>query len=212
MGTHGGKRMGSGRKGYGKTKVYRLPVALEPKIMAMLAEYKASFDRDKKENVLEFENVTSSSQDFDLSGNVGGLKTVTTIKEGISSKVDGINKGSSSKSDGAPLENVTHSSQGLDENVTESNKGLVSEGLLTDDDNRSDSASKASSVVSVSISSDRKIFKEVFRDLTSQEVYQMNQILRRRGYSKSAAKKMSSSYAGRVKAFKKHPDLKKRFG
>lgn len=42
---HGGKREGAGRKSYGETKVYRLPVALEPEIKTMLEGYKADFDR-----------------------------------------------------------------------------------------------------------------------------------------------------------------------
>jgi hypothetical protein len=37
----GGKREGAGRKGFGETKIYRLPVELEPEIMALLAKHKA---------------------------------------------------------------------------------------------------------------------------------------------------------------------------
>ncbi|MDD1608696.1 MAG: hypothetical protein LUQ18_09425 [Methylococcaceae bacterium] len=36
----GGKREGAGRKGNGTTKVYRLPVELEPHIMELLNKYK----------------------------------------------------------------------------------------------------------------------------------------------------------------------------
>ena len=44
----GGKRANSGRKSVGKTKVYRLPVALEPLIKKALAEYKSSFSDSPK--------------------------------------------------------------------------------------------------------------------------------------------------------------------
>jgi len=36
----GGKREGAGRKGSGTTKVYRLPIELEPQIMELVKKYK----------------------------------------------------------------------------------------------------------------------------------------------------------------------------
>jgi len=44
----GGKREGAGRKGYGKTKMYRLPVALDDEIQALLKKHKANFNAKKE--------------------------------------------------------------------------------------------------------------------------------------------------------------------
>lgn len=52
----GGKREGAGRKGYGPTKTYRLPIALESDIQILLERYKAEYDQDqqkKAENRVE---------------------------------------------------------------------------------------------------------------------------------------------------------------
>ena len=55
----GGKREGAGRKGYGKTKTYRLPIALEPEIKALLEKYKTEYE-NKQQAVIE--NVTKSKE------------------------------------------------------------------------------------------------------------------------------------------------------
>ena len=55
----GGKREGAGRKGYGKTKIYRLPIALEPDILRLVEDYKASFYTPKEKT---FDSVTKSKQ------------------------------------------------------------------------------------------------------------------------------------------------------
>jgi len=55
----GGKREGAGRKGYGKTKIYRLPIALDDEIQALLERHKASFNAPKKET---FDYVTNSKE------------------------------------------------------------------------------------------------------------------------------------------------------
>jgi hypothetical protein len=41
----GGKREGAGRKGYGPSKAYWLPVALEPEIVAMMEKYKKEYHK-----------------------------------------------------------------------------------------------------------------------------------------------------------------------
>jgi len=43
----GGKRVGAGRKGYGETKVYRLPVALESEIFKLVEAYKLSHETNQ---------------------------------------------------------------------------------------------------------------------------------------------------------------------
>ena len=53
----GGKREGAGRKGYGKTKVYRLPIALEEEIKILLENYKKTY---KEENKNKLDYVTKS--------------------------------------------------------------------------------------------------------------------------------------------------------
>jgi len=59
----GGKRENAGRKGYGKTKVYRLPIALEPKIKALLEEYKTEYDKKHRPKKLKNETVTLSKNE-----------------------------------------------------------------------------------------------------------------------------------------------------
>lgn len=46
----GGKREGAGRKNYGKTKVYRLPVAIEEPVFHILEEYKDFIDRTREKS------------------------------------------------------------------------------------------------------------------------------------------------------------------
>lgn len=49
----GGRREGAGRKAkYGKTKVYRLPEAIEPQIMEILEKYKEDLDSVTESKVL----------------------------------------------------------------------------------------------------------------------------------------------------------------
>lgn len=56
----GGKRERAGRKGYGPTKIYRLPVALEQQIAVLLADYKAGLTAAIAPDNSLFENVTES--------------------------------------------------------------------------------------------------------------------------------------------------------
>jgi len=50
----GGKREGSGRKGNGLTKVYRLPVDIEPQIIELVKKYKSRrFDSVTKSKSLD---------------------------------------------------------------------------------------------------------------------------------------------------------------
>ncbi len=55
----GGKRIGAGRKSYGKTKTYRLPIALEPEIKALLEKYKTEYENKQQPDI---ENVTKSKE------------------------------------------------------------------------------------------------------------------------------------------------------
>ncbi len=59
----GGKRKNAGRKSYGKTKVYRLPIALEPKIKALLEEYKTEYDKQHRPEKLKNDSVTLSKKE-----------------------------------------------------------------------------------------------------------------------------------------------------
>ena len=45
----GGKREGAGRKGYGPSKAYWLPIALESEIQTLLERYKAEYERNPQE-------------------------------------------------------------------------------------------------------------------------------------------------------------------
>lgn len=56
----GGKREGAGRKGTGATKTIRIPIELEPKILELIARYKANIVSKPEEKPL-FENVTKSN-------------------------------------------------------------------------------------------------------------------------------------------------------
>jgi predicted transcriptional regulator len=58
----GGKRQGAGRKGYGPSKTYRLPIALEPQIIAMMEKYKAEQPLASSLEKPEFETVTESKE------------------------------------------------------------------------------------------------------------------------------------------------------
>lgn len=53
----GGKRENAGRKGYGKTKTYRLPIALEDKINALVEAHKHDKENPEKP---AFDSVTKS--------------------------------------------------------------------------------------------------------------------------------------------------------
>ncbi|MDP1620069.1 MAG: hypothetical protein Q8M12_03675 [bacterium] len=55
----GGKREGAGRKGFEQTKTIRIPIELEPKIIELVAKYKASLNREQKTS---FESVTKSKE------------------------------------------------------------------------------------------------------------------------------------------------------
>jgi transketolase len=54
---HGGKREGAGRKGYGKTKVYRLPIELDGEIQELLKKHKENYKAKK-------EKVTNSRKEY----------------------------------------------------------------------------------------------------------------------------------------------------
>ena len=58
----GGKREGAGRKGYGQTKTYRLPIALEPEITKLLKKYKAGLDRKREVEATKLDSVTKSKE------------------------------------------------------------------------------------------------------------------------------------------------------
>ena len=57
----GGKREGAGRKGLGKTKIYRLPIAIEDQVLKLLSDYKAELNT-KPDEKPRFENVTKSKE------------------------------------------------------------------------------------------------------------------------------------------------------
>lgn len=57
----GGKREGAGRKGLGKTKIYRLPIAIEDQVLKLLNDYKAGLN-SKPDEKTNFENVTKSKE------------------------------------------------------------------------------------------------------------------------------------------------------
>lgn len=82
----GGKRENAGRKGYGKTKVYRLPIALEPKIKALLEEYKTEYDKKHRQEKLKNETVTLSKKESPktrATKNESVTKSITSEKSTI---------------------------------------------------------------------------------------------------------------------------------